>query len=178
MRTDPLSAGHGQRRRIRRSLPLAIVACVLTVWAVAGCGSSSHSSTSPTTSTGSTSSTSSGSSSSSPAGTAQLCQARDQLKTSVTALTNPSLLTGGAAGIEAAVSQVQNDLNALKTAANGNYQSQVDAVQASLQQLQTAAGNLSSSQSSQNLQAVGSAIAKVGTTSAALFTALKTPCGS
>ena len=94
------------------------------------------------------------------------------------ALTNPNLLKGGAAGIKAAISQVQNDLNALKTAANGNYQPQLDAVQSSLQQLQTAAGNLSNSQSSQNLEAVGSAIAKVGVTSDALFTALQSACGS
>ena len=94
------------------------------------------------------------------------------------ALTNPNLLKGGAAGIKAAISQVQTDLNALKTAAKGEYQPQLDAVQTALQQLQTAVGNLSNSQSSQNLAAVGSAIAKVGTTSAALFTTLQTSCGS
>ena len=55
-----------------------------------------------------------------------------------------------------------NRPNALKTAANGNYQPQLDAVQTALQQLQTAAANLTNSQNSQNLAAVGSAIAKVG----------------
>ena len=86
-----------------------------------------------------------------------MCQARDLLKTSLAALTNPSLLKGATSGIKAALSQVQNDLNALEPAANGNYQPQVDAVQTSLQQLQAGAGNMGSGQVAQNLPAVGSA---------------------
>ena len=99
----------------------------------------------------------SASSTSAPAGTAQLCQARDLLKTSLAALTNPSLLKGATSGIKAALSQVQNDLNALKAAANGNYQPQVDAVRTSLQQLEAGAGNMGHGQFAQNLPAVGSA---------------------
>ena len=48
-----------------------------------------------------------------PAGKEQICAARDDLKTSLAALTNPSLLLGGTAGIAAAVKQVQTDLDAV-----------------------------------------------------------------
>ena len=113
-----------------------------------------------------------------PAGKEQVCQARDQLKTSTTALTNPSLLTGGSTAIKAAVDQVQTDLTAVAAAGKQDYQPQVTAMQSSLQQLQTAVGNLGNGSASENLKTIGTAIAATGTAAGDLFTQLKTACGS
>jgi hypothetical protein len=113
-----------------------------------------------------------------PAGKEQVCQARDQLKSSLAALTNPSVLTGGKSGIQSAVTTVQTNLTAVSDAAKQDYKPQVDAMQAALTQLQTTVGNLNDNNLSQNLQSVGSAIAKVGSSANDLFSKLQTACGS
>jgi hypothetical protein len=150
------------------------------VAALAGCGSSGSSSNSATTATSATtaqSATTATSATTYPADKQAICQARDQLKTSVSALTDPSLLTKGATGIAAAVSQVKTDLGALKTAAKQDYQPRIEALQTSVDDLQTAAGNLGNGDVAQNMTAIGTAIATVGTNASALFTELKTTCG-
>ena len=177
----------GRRAPIRHVVVSASVA-VLAL-AAGGCSSSSNTTTTSSSTAGSTASSTAGSSTSAakagsstatsyPAGKEQLCQARDQLKTSMEALTNPILLTGGADAIKGAVDTVRTDLNAVVAAGKEDYQPQVDAVQSSLQQLQTAVGNLGSGNLAQNLQAVGTEIAAVGNASADLFTQLKASCGS
>jgi hypothetical protein len=159
-------------RDVRRRLLVCSVAFVALT--VAGCGSKSSGSNA------SASSTTAGSSTSVtyPAGKEAVCQARDQLKTSVTALTKPALLVGGSAAVKAAVDQVQTNLESLKTAAKSDYQPQVDAVQTAVQTLKTDVGNLGDGAVAQNLQTVGTDIATVGTTTSDLFTQLKTSCGS
>ncbi|HEY5149447.1 MAG TPA: hypothetical protein VIJ23_06440 [Mycobacterium sp.] len=190
--------GTGRGDRVRS----AVVGAALAVFvvAVAGC-SGSDTNPSPTASSTAASAssvlspssssssrpTTSGSASSTPASTAgstsypadkeQVCQARDQLQTSVGALTNTSLLTGGTSGIKAAVDQVQNDLTAFATAAGQNYQPQVNALQTSLQQLQTTTGNLQDGNLAANLQTLGSGIASVATAATDLFTQLQADCG-
>ena len=207
-RGGPRPPSRSRRRRGPvRSVVVSAAAAVLAV-AVAGCGSGTTPSTTTSTSTagspssaststaGSPSSASastagsSGSASASasmagsagstsyPAGKEQVCQARDQLKTSTTALTNPSLLTGGSTAIKAAVDQVQTDLTAVAAAGKQDYQPQVTAMQSSLQQLQTAVGNLGNGSASENLKTIGTAIAATGTAAGDLFTQLKTSCGS
>ena len=156
------------------AIGLMLVCLAMAALSVAGCSSKSGSSATSTTSTTAEPATSS----TYPAGKEDVCQARDQLKTSVTALTKPALLTGGSAAIKAAVDQVQTDLDALKAAAKTDYQPQVDALQASIKQLQTDAGNLGNGSVGQNLTTVGTDIAAVGTSSTDLFTQLKTSCGS
>jgi len=196
-RGGPRPPSRSRRRRGPvRSVVVSAAAAALAV-AVAGCGSGTTPSTTTSTSTaGSPSSASastagsSGSASASasmagsagstsyPAGKEQVCQARDQLKTSTTALTNPSLLTGGSTAIKAAVDQVQTDLTAVAAAGKQDYQTQVTAMQSSLQQLQTAVGNLGNGSASENLKTIGTAIAATGTAAGDLFTQLKTACGS
>jgi len=196
-RGGPRPPSRSRRRRGPvRSVVVSAAAAALAV-AVAGCGSGTTPSTTTSTSTaGSPSSASastagsSGSASASasmagsagstsyPAGKEQVCQARDQLKTSTTALTNPSLLTGGSTAIKAAVDQVQTDLTAVTAAGKQDYQPQVTAMQSSLQQLQTAVGNLGNGSASENLKTIGTAIAATGTDAGDLFTQLKTACGS
>ena len=106
-----------------------------------------------------------------------MCHARDQLKTSVVALAKPSLLVQGRTAIKAAVGQVMTNLNSLRKAAKGDYKTQVAAVKASIQGVESAVGKLGNGQVSKNLQAVGAAITKVGTTSGALLSKLKAPAG-
>ena len=194
-RGGPRPPSRSRRRRGPvRSVVVSAAAAVLAV-AVAGCGSGTTPSTTTSTSTagspssaststagsaGSASASMAGSagSTSYPAGKEQVCQARDQLKTSTTALTNPSLLTGGSTAIKAAVDQVQTDLTAVAAAGKQDYQPQVTAMQSSLQQLQTAVGNLGNGSASENLKTIGTAIAATGTAAGDLFTQLKTACGS
>jgi hypothetical protein len=153
---------------------LVLLGVAIAALAVAGCSSKSGSTAASTTSTTAQPATSS----TYPAGKEAVCQARDQLKTSITALTKPALLTGGSAAIKTAVDQVQTDLDGLKSAAKTDYQPQVDALQTSVKQLQTDAGNLGNGSIGQNLTTVGTDIAAVGTASTDLFTQLKTSCGS
>jgi len=179
-------AGRSGRRIVGRVIAVAAALAVFAVTA-AGCSSTSTS-TSSASSSSSTGSTPSGSASSAkagsstatsyPAGKEQVCQARDQLKTSITALTNPSLLLGGTSAIKSAVDQVQTDLTALGTAAKDDYKPQVSAMQTSMQSLETAVGDLGNGDVTKNLQTVGTDIAAVGTAAADLFTQLKATCGS
>jgi hypothetical protein len=150
----------------------AIGSVVLLATVLMGC-SSTKTSTSSASSTSTTSTTASY-----PADKQEVCQARDQLQTSVSALTNPTLLTKGGSAIKAAVTQVQTDVQSVKTAAKQDYQPQIEALQTSLQDLQRAAGDLGDGSIAQNMTAVGTAIASVGTNASALVTQLKTTCGS
>ena len=179
-----LRVGRSGRRIVGRVIAVAAALAVFAVTA-AGCSSTSTSSASSSSSTGSTpsgsaSSAKAGSSTATsyPAGKEQVCQARDQLKTSITALTNPSLLLGGTSAIKSAVDQVQTDLTALGTAAKDDYKPQVSAMQTSMQSLETAVGDLGNGDVTKNLQTVGTDIAAVGTAAADLFTQLKATCGS
>ena len=113
-----------------------------------------------------------------PAGKEQICQARDQLRISVTALTDQELLSSGTDGIKASVKQVQTNLDAVKAAGKQDYQTQVTAMQSALQQLQTAAENLGNGNAAENTQAVGTAITATGAAAEDLFTQLSTACGS
>ena len=85
---------------------------------------------------------------------------------------------GGTSSVKAAVTKVEDNLTSLKSAAKTDYQPQVQAVQTSVKDLQSAVSDLGNKSISANLQAIGNAIAKVGTTSSTLFTQLKTACGS
>jgi hypothetical protein len=112
-----------------------------------------------------------------PAGKEQICQARDQLRTSITKLTDQGLLAAGTTAIKAGVDQVQTDLDAVKAAGKQDYQTQVTNLQEALQQLQTAVGDLGNGNSAENLRAVGKAITLTGAAGEDLLTQLKTACG-
>ena len=153
---------------------------------VAGCSSGSTPSSSATSSSALAASPTSSASSTTkpsvttsyPAGKEDICQARDQLKASITSLTDQGLLSAGTTAIKASVNQVQTDLDAVKTAAKQDYNSQVTDLQDALKQLQTAVGNLGSGDAAANLRTVGNAITATGAAAEDLFTQLKTTCGS
>jgi hypothetical protein len=144
---------------------LAASVMAIAVIAVAGCSSSSKSSASDTTTTVAS-------------GKASVCTARANLKQSVTALASPSLLTGGKAGIQSALDTVKTNLDAVSTSAQDVYKPQVDATKSAVSDLETAVSKIGSGSPTQTLQAVGTAITKVGTTSAALVTTLTAACPS
>ena len=174
------AAAARRSRAVPRVAMASAVAVTLAV-VLAGCSSSN---TSPSTSSSSAASSSSASSSASsgstsyPAGKEEICGARDQLKTSIDALTKPALLLGGTDAIKAAVTQVQTDVSAVVAAGKQDYAPQVNALQTSVESLQTAVGNLGSGSVATNMQAVGTAIATTGMAASDLFTQLKAACGS
>lgn len=154
----------------------------LLVVMVGGCASSttppSSSSSSSIASSSASSTTEVSISTSYPAGKEQICQARDQLQTSVTTLTDQKLLTAGTTAIKASVDQIQSDFDAVKVAGKQDYQAQVSDMQDALQQLQTAVGDLGNGEAASNLKAVGAAITATGAAAEDLFTQLKTACDS
>ena len=169
-------------RAIPRFAMAGAVAVTLAV-VLAGCSSNTSPSTSSSSAASSSSASSSASSAASgstsyPAGKEEICGARDQLKTSIDALTKPALLLGGTDAIKAAVTQVQTDVSAVVAAGKQDYAPQVNALQTSVESLQTAVGNLGSGSVATNIQAVGTAIAATGTAASDLFTQLKAACGS
>jgi hypothetical protein len=165
--------GRLRRARLlsRRSIAaLGLAICALSVAGSAAASASASATSLPMHALSSTSTTY-------PAGKQQLCEARAKLKTSVATLVKPSTLTSGRNAIKAAANQVKTNLTAFKKAAKGYYKPQINAVQAAVQQVVTAAGKLGNGQVSKNLEAVGSAITKVGTTTAALVANTKASCG-
>jgi hypothetical protein len=140
-----------------------VMAGAMSAAVLAGCGSTSSSSSSSTTT--------------SPVSSKQaVCTARDNFKKSVTALTSPALLTGGKAGIQSAVASVKKSLDAVVSAAKSAHKPQVDAMKSAMSDLDKALGNLGSGSVTSNLQAVGTAIARVGTTAETLISTLHTEC--
>jgi hypothetical protein len=149
--------------RTRRRAAVALLGLALCAGA---CGSSSKSSSSSSASTTTVASTSSGPTTSSTGGNAALCSAREQLKTSIQDLTNIDILKNGTSGIQAALTKVKTNLEAVKSAASAQMQPQVKAFEDSLQSLQTAVTNGS------GVTAIVSAAQDAATTGSALLTAL------
>ncbi len=179
------SQDHDRRVRVRAWRVAAVL--ILIAAGIAGCGSGTTATSSSSSSTSSSSASSASSAKSStgtstsasyPAGKEQICQARDELRTSITALTDQGLLTAGTTAIKASVDQVQTNFDAVKTAAKDDYHSQVTDLQDALQQLQTAVGNLGTGDAAANLLAVGKAVTATAAAAEDLFTQLKTACGS
>lgn len=121
---------------------------------------------------------SSGSSSGGSSGKQAVCDARANLQESMKALADPALLTGGKSGIQSAVKQVQQDLDALKSAAKDNNKPQIDDVKSSLDKVDTAVGNLGDGNLADNLQSLGNAISDLGSSIGSLASSLTTKCGS
>ena len=152
-----------------KSMVTCVAIAVIAPAAVAACSSSSTPSSSTTSK--STSSTSTASSKNA------VCSAADDLKQSMAALADPSLLTGGKSGIESAVNKVKSDVTALESAAKGSYTTETSAVKSSLDQLETAVGKLGNGNAVQTLSEVKTAITSLGSSISSLESALKTKCG-
>jgi hypothetical protein len=171
--------------RVRSLGAAAVLSLVAAVTAGCGSGATTSASSSPSAAASSSPSAAASSSMSAasgsmsyPAGKEDICQARDQLKTSITDLTNTQVVAEGTNAIKAAIGQVQTALDAVKAAAKDDYRAQVTAVQTALQDLQAAVANLGSGDATNNLRAVSQAITATGAAAETLFTQLKTACGS
>jgi hypothetical protein len=128
------------------SIPISVrtLAAVLGVVGLLGaCGSSSSSSSRPTTPTSATSTTAS-STTANIASNAQLCSAREALKTSIQDLTNVDVVKNGTSAVDAALTKVRDNLQAVKSSAHGQLSPQVDALQNAVDQLGKSISNLSS----------------------------------
>jgi hypothetical protein len=145
---------------IRRILSgTAVVALALTV---AGCGSDSDS----------------GSSSSSTGSQQAVCKDKRALEDSVKSLTNLDLATAGEGKIKSDAQDVQDDLDALGKSVKANLKPEVDALKQAVQGLEDAVKSFGDQSISQSLQDTGSAISKVGSTSADLARKLDEACPS
>jgi hypothetical protein len=125
------------------SIPTSVrtLAAVLGFVGLLGaCGSSSHSSSPPTSATSTTAS----STTASIASNAQLCSAREALRTSIQDLTNVDVVKNGTSAVDAALTKVRDNLQAVKSAAHGQLSPQVDDLQNAIDQLGKSISNLSS----------------------------------
>lgn len=116
------------------------------------------------------------SSTTSGSGEQAVCDARDQLESSVQDLTDPSLLTSGKSGIQSALDETEQDLEDLGDAAENAYEPQVDALKSSITELQDAIGDAGNGSFSDSLQDIGNAISDVGAATDALVTKLRADC--
>jgi hypothetical protein len=158
---EPVSARARTRLLRRPGLRLALPALALALaLTAAACGSSSSSAAK-------TSTTSS---------KQAVCSAEANLKQSMSDLADPSVLTGGTTSIKSAVQKVQDDLDALSTAAKGNYKPEVDALKSSLDQLKTTIGNLGNGSVSSSITQIGDDISNVGSAASALQKSVTTKC--
>jgi hypothetical protein len=172
-----------RRARVRSGFVVASASVALVV---AGCSSSSGTNSSTASTSAASSSAVAPVASSAPAaGTAaypvgkeQVCAARDQIKTSLTALISPSMLTGGTAGIKTAVENVQTAVKSFVAAGKQDYAPQVSALQNALTQVQSALGTVGSGGGTASLKNVITGISAAGVAGSALLTQLKTDCGS
>ncbi len=128
---------------------------------VAGCSSDSGSSSSTTTS----------------AQTA-VCKDKSSLQQSVKDLTNLDLTSAGEGKIQSDAKDVQKNLDALGKSVKADLKPEVDALKQAVQDLQDALKNFGDQSITQSIQDTGSAISKVGSTSADLATALDKQCKS
>ena len=104
------------------------------------------------------------------------CKARDDLKASVKALASPALLTGGKAGLQSAADDVKSDLDAVVSSTKDADQSDVDATKAAIDDLKKAISDVGDGNLTSNMQAIGSALANVGSTGEKLVSNLGADC--
>lgn len=175
------------RRAGHRAVALSAVA-VLTITVLAGCGSanppSTSSSTVPAASTNTAEASAddtvaSGSATASyPAGKEEVCEARDNLKVSISALTDTKLLASGTEGIKAAVADVKTSLSAFAAAGKESYKPEVQALQSAVDGLETAVDNLGTSTAGGGVASIAGAALAAQQAASALFTKVTADCGS
>ncbi len=149
--------------------PLGVIGLVMALVAIGalavGCGDDDDSASSTTTAPKSESSTT--------AAGSDVCAERDALKSSVEGLKNVDLTKSGTNGVEAAVGEVKDDLEALGDSVSDELKPEVTAVQDAVDELETAVADLDSGGASKALEAVSSVTSSASTLIASLEDA---PC--
>jgi hypothetical protein len=147
----------------------ALATAIGLVVILAACGSDNSSSAVATTTVTTTVSGTGGS-----GNNAALCAARDNLKSSITDLTNVNVVQSGTAGLQTALTKVKDNLQAVKSAASAEMQPQVKAFEDALGQLGTAITNVGSGGAGAVVTAASNAVS-AGTTLVTSLNNLK--CG-
>ena len=160
-----------------RGLAAAVLLGLLV--SLAACGSSSSSSStseaSPSTAATTAATTAAAGGSSTPGtASAEVCAAREELRTSITDLKDVNIVANGTSSLQAAITKVKDNLTTLKSTAGDELQPEVTAAQDALTDLQSALKDVSSG----GVSAVVTAAAKVASTGGALLTDLESlKCG-
>ena len=142
---------------------------------LAACGSSSSSSStseaSPSTAATTAATTGAAASGGSTPGTAsaEVCAAREELRTSITDVKDVDIVANGTSSLQAAITKVKDNLTTLKSTAGDELQPEVTALQDALTDLQSAPDDVSSG----GVAAVVTAAGHVATTGASLLTDLE-----
>lgn len=102
----------------------------------------------------------------------QYCQAGADLKSSLASLVDLDLLASGTDGLNEAIEQVSDDVDALRDSASDATVDEVDALQASVDGLKDAISTLGGDLSSDNATAVRDAIGAVSASAQAVTSTL------
>jgi hypothetical protein len=144
---------------LKRIVAGTAIACI--AFGLAGCSSDSGSSSTSSTTTSKDA----------------VCADKTALENSVTSLKNVDL-TGGKSSVTDAVNKVKKNLDALGESVKADLKPEVDDVKSALTDLQTAVEGIGDGSLTDNLQSVGTAVAKVGSTASTLFSSLSSKCPS
>jgi uncharacterized protein YoxC len=102
----------------------------------------------------------------------QYCQAGDDLKSSLASLVDLDLIASGADGLNDAIEQVTDDVDALRDSASDAAADDVEALEASVDALRDSVSTLGGELSRDNLSAVRDAIAEVSASAQAVISTL------
>ena len=108
--------------------------------------------------------------------TASVCESRDELRTSVTALGDVDILSDGTNGLEAAADDVRSALDGLGQSAEDEFGDEVDAVQAALGDLGDALRSFGDQPRSEAVSAVSDAATQLRDTATTLGDELQNAC--
>lgn len=161
------------KQSMTRRLAASAVLCVLVLGAGASCGNDDGSPSSDESSP--TSSASSASSASSSSATA-VCRDAKDLRTEVDKLTSTELGQGTLTELSKELAGVRDSVQQLAADASDQYATQVDALKSAADSLESSLQDVTASPSAAGLQAVGTAIGKLGDATQELGTALSDTC--
>ncbi len=102
----------------------------------------------------------------------QYCQAGDDLKSSLASLVDLDLIASGTDGLNDAIEQVTDDVDALRDSASDAAADDVEALEASVDALRDSVSTLGGELSRDNLSAVRDAIAEVSASAQAVISTL------
>jgi hypothetical protein len=138
---------------------LAVGVVVLALF-VASCGGDDDSSSSTSSTTVATPATAS----------KELCNQRDELESSVKDLRNVDIVKNGTSALQNQLDTVKDNLDKFKSTAKGEFKSEIDNFQSSLDDLRSAVGNAAGGG---GMSQVVSALASAATSGQTLLTSLE-----
>lgn len=107
-----------------------------------------------------------------PSAEERLCEDRDALESSLRALRDVDIVAEGTSGVQAALSDVEEDLQALRDSASENFGDEVDALRDALDDLRTAV------EGADGIRGLGPAVQAVASAGSALAESLQeVDCG-